>query len=294
MAPPANTDPTELGKFLRARRERVQPGDVGLPAGGRRRTPGLRREELALLAGISVDYLVRLEQGRDLSPSLSVLGSLSDVLGLGDDERLHLTKLAHRNRGEMCPTASGVDEPLSPTVHAMVEHLHPMPAFVLSGTGDLLTWNDAYARLMAPTGMLDGEPPNVLRFTFLDHRARSVFREWEGLATEQVSNLRAAAVRCTGDQCQVLVGELSVRSADFARLWARHDVGEKRSGTKHLAHPAVGPLSVDFEALTIAGEAERRLVTYVPADEVSAARLAALVAGAGSATPPRLRVVGDG
>jgi transcriptional regulator with XRE-family HTH domain len=290
-------DPGELGTFLRARRERVTPADVGLPAGGRRRTPGLRREELAMLAGISVDYLVRLEQGRDQSPSASVLASLSAVLRLGDDERLHLTKLAAKaGGGPMCPSVSGVDEPLSATVRAMVDRLHPMPAFVLSNISDLLAWNPAYDALMRPTGMLDREPPNVLRYTFLDPQSRAVFLDWEALAIEQVRNLRAGAVRCTADSFEPLVGELSVRSADFARLWARHDVGEKRSGTKRLAHPVVGDLTVEFEALTVAGEAERRLVTYVPADDVSAARLDALIAGEGVRSArgaPRLRVVGD-
>jgi transcriptional regulator with XRE-family HTH domain len=288
-------DPGELGRFLRARRERVSPADVGLPAGGRRRTPGLRREELAMLAGISVDYLVRLEQGRDQSPSGSVLASLSDVLGLTDDERFHFAKLVQRSRGEMCPYSEAGDEPLSPTVQAMVERLHPMPAFVLSVRGDVLLWNDAYERLMRPTGLLDDEPPNVLRYTFLDPRARTVFAEWESLAAEQVSNLRTSTVRCTDEAGQALVGELSVRSPDFARLWARHDVSEKRSGTKRLVHPVVGAVNVDFEALALSGDNDRRLVTYVPADAVTAARLEALLSDPAPAasSPARLRVVGE-
>jgi hypothetical protein len=297
MSPsPPTRDPGELGTFLRARRERVAPGDVGLPAGGRRRTPGLRREELAMLAGISVDYLVRLEQGRDLSPSASVLASLSDVLGLREDERRHLSKLAARvGNGPMCPTMTP-DEPLSAHTRAMLDRLDPMPAFVLSPLSDLVAWNDGYDRLMRPAGMFDREPPNVLRYTFLSPRSRTVFRDWQAIAAEQVSNLHVAAVRCLDDSCEALVGELSVHSPDFARLWARHDVGEKRGGTKRLDHPDVGPLTVEFEALALAGSADRRLVTYLPADEASARRLDALVAGAGAGTAgaaPRLRVVGD-
>jgi transcriptional regulator with XRE-family HTH domain len=291
-------DPGELGTFLRARRERVTPAEVGLPPGGRRRTPGLRREELAMLAGISVDYLVRLEQGRDQSPSASVLASLSAVLRLSDDERFHLTKLAAKmGHADMCPQPTGQEQPITATVRTIVERLHPMPAFVLSPLGDILVWNDAYDRLMRPAGMFDREPPNVLRYTFLSPQARTVFRDWEAIAGEQVSNLRAVALHCVDGSCEALVGELSVHSPDFARLWALHDVGEKRWGTKLLTHPRAGDLAVDFEALLVPGDAERRLVTYVAADETSAGRLDALVAGADAEAAPgwpaRLRVVGD-
>jgi transcriptional regulator with XRE-family HTH domain len=287
-------EPTTLGTFLRARRERVTPGEVGLPTGGRRRTPGLRREELALLAGISVDYLVRLEQGRDQSPSAPVLAALSDVLRLTEDERKHLLSLtAMANHGELCPTAAP-PRPLGAGTLAVLDRLDPMPAFVLSAVGDLLAWNDAYDRLMRPTGMLDtgpanDRPPNSLRYTFLDPRSRTVFRDWPVIAAEQVANLRAATIGSPDDEARALVGELSVSSPDFARLWARHDVAEKRQGLKRLAHPRAGELTVEFEAMLLAGDSGRRLVTYLAADEASAARLDELVRDG----TPRLRMVDE-
>lgn len=284
-------DPGSLGSFLRSRRERVGPAEVGLPGGGRRRTPGLRREELAMLAGISVDYLVRLEQGRDRCPSAAVLAALADVLRLDRDERAHLTLLTARtSHAELCPAERAV-QPLSAATRAVVDQLHPLPAFVLSPVADVLAWNGAFDALMRPTGLLDLVPPNLVRFTFLVPGARSTFPDWEAVAAEQVANLRAASGRAPG-ACMALVGELSVRSAEFARRWARHDVGEKRRGVKRLGHPVAGEVTVEFEALVVPGPGEPRLVIYRPVDEPGAARLAALVAASTRpAGAPHLRAV---
>lgn len=288
----AMPEPAELGKFIRSRRERLSPQDVGLPPGARRRTPGLRREELAMLSGISVDYLIRLEQGRETNPSPDVLASLAQALRLEEQERLHLGKLgtASKRHPGLCPTvATGALNPMTQTV---LDRLQGTPAFVVDILSDLVGWNDAFARVMADTGLFDLDPPNLIRFTFLSDRARTVFPDWEAVATEQVGNLRQAAPTCSHDPAMTeLVGELSLNSPDFVRLWSRHDVGEKSRGTKSLTHPTAGRLTVDFEALMIPESPQRRLVVWLPADAETAAAFERLTEP--ERTPLRL-VAGDG
>jgi transcriptional regulator with XRE-family HTH domain len=283
----------DFGAFLRARRERVTPADVGLPARGRRRTPGLRREELALLAGISVDYLVRLEQGREASPSVEVVRALADALGMNRDEAKHLWSLVVRTgKADWCPESLGIGSALEPATQALLDSLQPTPAFVIDPLTDVLGWNGAYERLMAPTGILDSRPPNLIRFTFTDRRARTLYREWEAIAREQAGNLRVFVSDSPADAAaRALAGELLAQSADFARLWADYDVGEKRRGVKRLAHPMGGPLDLEYTALGLPEEGFRRLVTYLPADEATATVLDRLVAPAPPAEAPRLRVV---
>lgn len=267
----AMAEPAELGTFIRSRRERVSPEDVGLPPGARRRTPGLRREELAMLAGISVDYLIRLEQGRETNPSPDVLAALAQALRLDEQERLHLGKLgtAGQRHPGLCPSVATGD--LNPLTQAVLDRLQGTPAFVVDVLSDLVGWNEAFSQVMAGTGLFDLDPPSLMRFTFLSDRARTVFPEWEEVASEQVGNLRQAAPTCSHDPAMTeLVGELSLNSPDFVRLWSRHDVGEKMRGTKGLMHPTAGRLTVDFEALMIPESPQRRLVVWLPADAETA------------------------
>jgi transcriptional regulator with XRE-family HTH domain len=262
-----------LGEFLRARRELVTPADVGLPDSGRRRTPGLRREELAVLAGVSVDYIVRLEQGRDNRPSGAVLAALAQALRLSDDERVHLKRLAAINSSpELCPTASATpDAPVEvpATVRALVDRLDPTPAFVISAWFDLLAWNTAWGRLMAPIGVLDGTLPNLARFTFTDPRARTAYLDWEATADEQASSLRSMSLDCGFEPAfGGLLDELRDIPA-FAERWSSHQVTEKRRGTKRIRHPVVGELRVAYEVLLPADDADLRLITWLPADDAS-------------------------
>lgn len=274
----AMPDRNHLATFLRTRRERRSPADAGLPGGGRRRTPGLRREELATLAGISVDYLVRLEQGRETNPSSSVLAALSDALQLDVSERVHLRNLVGLISCQE-PPETAVDA----TTLALLNRLDPTPAFVLEQTADVSFWNSAYEGLMAATGLLDLERPNLLRYTFLVPAARSFFRDWEAIAAEQVGNLRTVTGWASNDPAlTTLVGELSVKSPDFARLWASHDVGDGRPARQHLNHPLAGELIVDVEALLIPGCNQRQLVTYLPVGEANARALDRIVAAAHS------------
>src|SRR4051794_22095289 len=151
---------SELGSFLRARREGLSPAEVGLPDSGRRRTPGLRREEVATLAGVSIDYLVRLEQGRDSNPSASVIAALAAALRLTDEERTHLGTLAQlSNSQELCPSVLPSLTEVAPTLRTLLDRLDPTPAFLVSPINDVLAWNPAWERVAAPLGMVDGEPP---------------------------------------------------------------------------------------------------------------------------------------
>jgi transcriptional regulator with XRE-family HTH domain len=270
-------EPSELATFLRSRRERVSPESVGLPKGTRRRTPGLRREELAMLAGISVDYLVRLEQGRERNPSQSVLASLAQALRLEESERLHLGRigtLTSRHPG-LCPTVAtgAVDD----GTLAVLDGMTRSPAYVVDVSTQVLAWNDTYQLLMAPTGVLDASPPNLLRYTFLDERSRTVFADWDDVAREQVGNLRHAATTCTGDPAiRELMGELSAKSEEFARLWSTHDVTRRTRGEQKLVHPVVGRIDLRFEVLLLPDSPFRHLVVYMPADAAATAALGRL------------------
>lgn len=268
-----------FGDFLRSRRERLSPEAVGLPAGGRRRTPGLRREELALLAGISVDYLTRLEQGRETNPSQEVLESLGRVLHFGLYEWNHLYDLlGAANLPEKC-SGELPDAPVENSTSLLLDRLGSTPACVLEQTADITAWNRAFAGLMADTGLFDLDPPNLLRYTFLVPEARGLFREWEVVATGHVGNLRVAAARWPNDKrLRQLVGELSMASPDFVRLWSTYEVRESRRGRTVMDHPVAGELTFDFEALTVFGCSDQHLLTYLPADETSAKAIERLAA----------------
>jgi transcriptional regulator with XRE-family HTH domain len=283
------TEPPALAAFLRARRERTSPRDVGLPVNGRRRTPGLRREEVATLAGVSVDYLVRLEQGRDDHPSAEVLVALADAMRMTEDERRHLFHLGAISMGAaMCPAAVPLVRDVAPTVVALLERLHPTPAFVLGPVGDVLAWNDAWAAVVGALGVLDDPQPNLARYVFLDPRSRDAFPAWWIAADEQVGRLRRAMTRWEADETVAeLIAQLRT-APEFEVRWAAHPVDEKRRGAKLIAHPTVGDLDLVVEVLAVADDSEQVLVTWLPADDVTAARLDAVVA------PPHLRVVGRG
>ena len=228
-----------MAEFLRARREQLQPGDVGLPDSGRRRTPGLRREEVATLAGVSIDYLVRLEQGRDTRPSPSVIAALADALRLDDEQRRQLYTLAMISQSaELCPAARPLARAVAPTVVALLEGLGTTPAFVVGPASDVLAWNDAWEWLVRPLGMLEGEVPNLARHVFLHPSARTVYPDWVAAADEQVSRLRAATTRWGDDHdFAALIDELRT-APDFIERWStfRND-GE---APWHDAHRAPG------------------------------------------------------
>jgi transcriptional regulator with XRE-family HTH domain len=283
----------ELGAFLRARRERTAPRDVGLPGGGRRRTPGLRREEVATLAGVSVDYLVRLEQGRDTHPSVDVLTALADAMRMTDEERRHLYHLGLKTGNRAVCAAvqgGGIRDEVAPTVEALVQSLHPTAAFVIGARGDVLAWNDAWAAVVSGLGMLDpatGTPPNLARFVFTHPDARAVFPEWRTVADEQIGRLRRALTTWYDDPVlHALVDELR-QAAEFELRWRAHPVAEKRRGTKQLAHPDVGDLHLAVEVLDLADDGGQQLVSWLPGDDATAQRLAQL-------TAPRLRLVEPG
>lgn len=279
----------ELAAFLRARRERTSPRDVGLPDSRRRRTPGLRREEVATLAGVSVDYLVRLEQGRDVHPSAEVLAALADAMRMTEDERRHFFHLGVISGNQaLCPTRVALDGHVAPTVRALLDALDATPAFVLGPVADVLAWNSSWAAVVGAVGLLDvdpGEPPNLARYVFGHPAARSAFPEWRTDADEQVGRLRRATTRWSHDErVGALVAELR-HEPEFEVRWNAHPIVEKRRGTKRLSHPEVADLVLSYEVLELAEETEQQLVTWLPADDVSATRLATLTDG------PRLRLV---
>jgi len=282
---------SELAQFLRARRATLTPADVGLPTSRRRRTPGLRREEVATLAGVSIDYLVRLEQGRDTNPSPAVLAALGAALRLNDDERLHLAKLAaHANGRELCPPIREPARDVPPTVRTLLERLAPTPAYVVGPFGDLLAWNEPFGHVAGPLGLLD-EPRNLARFTFLHPAARAVFVDWDAEADAQASRLRRAATHWSEDATLAALLDDLRAVPEFASRWAAHLLDERRRGELRLAHPA-GQLHLAYEALLLPDDDDQHLVTWLAADARTEARLREL-SGAAATSPARLRVVGD-
>ncbi|WP_151772509.1 helix-turn-helix transcriptional regulator [Streptomyces abyssomicinicus] len=255
-----------LGHFLRTRRAAVTPQSVGLATWGARRVPGLRREELAQLAGISVNYYTRLEQGQSGNAGDAVVEALARALRLDDDERAHLFALARP-----APAARrGPARAESPGAGAvrLLASMPSVPALLLGRRNDVLAWNPLGHALLA--GHLDpdapdgpGDRPNLLRMLFLDAHTRELYRDWREEAALAVSSLRYSAAHHPDDrQLAELIGELSIHSPAFAALWARHDVRLCSSGTKRFHHPHVGCLELHYEVLHLPDSDGQRLLTH--------------------------------
>ena len=285
---------TTVAEFLRARREQLQPGDVGLPDNGRRRTPGLRREEVATLAGVSIDYLVRLEQGRDTRPSASVIAALAGALRLDDEHARQLHTLAMLSQSaELCPAARPLARTVAPTVTALLERLATTPAFVAGPANDVLAWNDAWEALARPLGMFDGPVPNLARHVFLHPDARTVYPDWVAAADQQVSRLRAASTRWGDDDDFVALMDELRTAPDFTERWSTFGTTETRRGTSQIVHPDLGRLRLDYEVLLLADDVdEQRLITWLPADDATAVAFARTGDTAVPTSPAQLRVIG--
>ena len=250
----------DLGAFLRSRRARLTPERVGLVSYGARRVPGLRREELAQLAGVSATYYTRLEQGQSTNASESVIEALARALELDDDERAHLHRLARpepttRRRAPRRP------EKVRPSTVRLVDAM-AVPAVVLGRRTDVLAWNARGHRLLAGHVAFDARP-NLTRLLFLDAHTRELYSRWDEEAARAVASLRIVAGRFPDDpQLGELVGELSVKSPQFAALWARHPVANCVSGMKYLRHPELGELELEFQALNLPDDSGQRILTY--------------------------------
>jgi transcriptional regulator with XRE-family HTH domain len=255
----------EIRDFLVSRRARVTPEQAGLPAyGGNRRVAGLRREEVALLAGVSIDYYVRLERGRAAGASDSVLEGIARALQLDEAERAHLFDLA-RAAAPSAPHAPRrpASQQVRPSVRRILDSMTTTPAYVRNARLDILAANRLGAALFSPVLRGPAQPPNNARFLFLDPAAREFYQDWERQAQDVVATLRTEAGRSPHDKgLSNLIGELSTRSEHFRTWWAAHNVRFHRTGTKRFHHPAVGDLTLTFEALDLAADAGLRISAY--------------------------------
>jgi hypothetical protein len=246
----------EIREFLTSRRARVTPDEVGLRSfGGARRVPGLRREEVALLAGVSVDYYTRLERGSATGVSDTVLESLARALRLSDAERAHLFDLVRARQSVPRTRRRPAPKGVRPSVQRMLDAMTGAPALVRNGRHDLLAANELGRALYS--AQLDSVvgPPNSARFVFLDPRAPEIYVEWDTVANDIVASLRAEAGRDPYDRdLSDLVGELSTRSEPFRTLWAAHDVRVHDTGRKRIRHPLVGELDLTYESLELVAD----------------------------------------
>ena len=266
-------DPTdirsEVHDFLVTRRNRLNPDAAGLPIyGGNRRVPGLRHEEVALLAGMSVDYYVRLERGNLSGASESVLEALAAALQLDEAERAHLYDLARASTGPQRRRVAPQSR-VRPSILRVLDAMTSVPAFVRNGRFDILGANLLGRALYSPVYdsplFAQRGPVNAARFMFLDPTATDFWIDWDKGADDAVAFLRSEAGRSPHDRALTdLIGELSTRSTDFAVRWARHDVKFHRSGIKRLHHPLVGELSLPYEAMDLSADAGLRLNVYTP------------------------------
>jgi transcriptional regulator with XRE-family HTH domain len=253
-------DRAELAGFLRTRRDRLGPGDVGLPTGLRRRTPGLRREEVALTAGVSVDYYTRLEQARGPSPSRQVLAALARALRLTGDERDHLFRLA----GEPAPEPQAPSSHVRPGVLHLLDRLADSAAMVVNDLGDVLAWTPLAQALFTDLDAPAAGRPNLYRrfFTGREEQNRLLPEDREHAARANVADLRATSARRPGDPAvQQLVTQLRRASPLFERLWATHDVAVRHADRKRTLHPTVGLLELDCEVL-LTPTHDQRLILY--------------------------------
>ena len=257
----------DLREFLTTRRARLTPDRVGLPDyGGRRRVPGLRREEVALVAGMSVEYYIRLERGNATGVSEAVLEGISRALRLDDAERAHLHDLVRAaNRGAR-PQArarrSGAQQ-VSPGVRQLLDAMDNVPALAQNGRLDIIAINRLGQAVFSEMYLQPQRPANFARFVFLDPRARDFYRDWDDAARQTVALLRTEAGRAPHDRgLSDLVGQLSTRSDSFRTLWASHDVREHRTGIKMIHHPVVGDLDLNYQAMELASDRGLLFIAY--------------------------------
>ena len=269
---------SELADLLRSRRHRLTPADVGLPPGTRRRTAGLRREEVAQLAGVSATYYTFLEQGRDVRPSRQVVSALAGALRLSPAERAHLFQLAGIT---VAADDQAQAETVAPVVGAMVGRLDPFPAYLKGRRWDVLAANRAARALFTDWSARPPGDRNQVWWMFTDREARKVYVYWEKEASEMLGRFRAAAARRPDDpDFTGLIERLHQASPEVRSWWPRHDVAPVGGGTKHLHHPALGDVAFQHAVLQVADHPEQMLV-YFSTDEIPAAKLAALADGIG-------------
>jgi transcriptional regulator with XRE-family HTH domain len=253
---------SELREFLRTRRARLQPQDVGIETGGRRRVPGLRREEVAMLAGVSLDYYARLEQGRELQPSDQVLDAIARALRLAEVERLYLHNIV-RSTVTISTREDLELGPLDAGTRTMLDSLQ-IPAFIIDVRGDVPAMNWMGRALLVGLEPMPSAASNHPRWLFMDSSSRELFIDWEMNARASVGVLREAAGRYPNDrQLQALIGELSVASPEFRNWWAERDVDTRCHGLKRFHHPDVGELILQTEALQLL-DGNRWLYAYAP------------------------------
>lgn len=266
---------SELGEFLRIRRAAIQPEDVGLLNYGIRRVPGLRREELAMLAGVSNTYYTRLEQGLSTNASEGVIEAIARALNLDADERTHLLNLARPTKSKR-RTPTKPDKVRSGTLR-LIRSMSGTPALVLGRRSEVLAWNTLGHRLVA-SHLEYGSPgmpasrPNMTRLLFLDPHTRELYARWPEEASRAVASLRLVAGKSADDhELASLVGELTLKSEEFAKMWAKHPVQNCMSGVKYMHHPEVGYLELNFEVLTPPDDSGHRILMYAAEPGTSAA-----------------------
>jgi transcriptional regulator with XRE-family HTH domain len=265
----------ELGAFLRSRRERIRPEQVGLRSLRRRRTPGLRREEVAQLAGLGVTWYTWLEQGRDIHASAQVLDAIARTLQFDAHEHSHLFTLA----GVATTTIADECVALCPTVQPLIEQLEPFPASVVNSRLDLLTWNRTYASFFDDLDTILTEDRNVLWLAFTHPDWRNVIVDWDDVAGRMVGEYRAAMAEHLDDPAwKTLVARLHRASPEFTEVWERHEVQGVESRTKRAMHPTAGLLLLDYTNLWIGQQVGTRIIAFTPADERTRRRLESLYA----------------
>jgi transcriptional regulator with XRE-family HTH domain len=282
VTPPAHNGERrreELADFLRTRRASLKPDDVGLPNGGRRRTPGLRREEVALLAGVGTTWYTWLEQGREIRASLEVLEALARALRLSPAERTHLMLLG---RGEEPPPVTLPAERVVPSLKRLIRGLGTNPAYILGRRWDYLAWNRATTALFGDLNAIAPSARNHVWLTFMDPGRRQMFTDWEETYPKLVAKFRADHARHLGDPgFEQLIERLRRCSSEFCEAWKRHEVARGSGGRKELRHPDVGLLAFEHAVFHPSEAPEQRLILYSPLpDHDTPAKVARLLADA--------------
>lgn len=260
----------ELGDFLRSRRERLAPGDVGLPSSGRRRTPGLRREEVAVLAGVGVTWYTWLEQARAINVSTQVLTAIGRALRLDDAETQHFRRLAGVQPAT--PEVPSCDPALLNAIQAVLDKLTPYPACLQTPLFDVLAYNLTYQRLFTDIGLLPGPERNCALQFFTDPQWRDRYLDPDVVAIRMVARMRAAVTTAPSQSVPSIIDRLQNESDEFARLWTRHDVLLKHYEVKHLNSPFVGRLNLNFVSTTVP-DTGHRMTVMTPTDDETSQRL---------------------